>query len=164
MGYDAFLQALQDTAFATEIRESELLFPWIECLHVVAITLVVGTISIVDLRLLGFASMDRSAGQLARRLLPWTWGAFVCAAITGGLLFAANAMTYGHNDFFLRKMVMLAFAGLNMAAFHAFTGRDIDTWGPGAVPPAGARIAGGLSLTIWIVVVGFGRWIGFTLK
>ena len=164
MGYDALLQDLQDTGFATAIRESELLFPWIECFHVVAITLVVGTISIVDLRLLGLASMDRPAGELARRLLPWTWCAFAGAVVTGGLLFAANASTYGHNDFFLRKMVMLVLAGINMAAFQFITGRDIDNWGAGVTPPAGARIAGGLSLIIWIFVVGFGRWIGFTLK
>ena len=53
---ESFLQALQDTSIATAIREGESLFPWIECVHVLALTLVIGSIAIVDLRLLGLAS------------------------------------------------------------------------------------------------------------
>ncbi len=164
MWLDALLQSLQDTSFATEIRENENLFPWIESFHVLAITLVVGTISIVDLRLIGVASMDRAAGALVRSVVKITWGAFAVAALTGGLLFSANASTYGHNFFFRGKLVLLALAGLNMAFFHLFSAADLDTWGAGATPPFRARLAGALSLTLWICVIGFGRWVGFTLK
>ena len=67
------LKWLEATALATEIRENELLFPSVESFHVLAITAVVGLISIVDLRLLGFASMDRAADRLTRDVLPLTW-------------------------------------------------------------------------------------------
>ena len=157
------LKWLQDTAIATAVRENDVLFPWAEALHVLAICLVVGTISIVDLRLLGLASRDRPVLQLSRGVIVCTWIAFAVAALTGGLLFSAKAVAYWGNFFFKGKLVLLALAGLNMAGFHFYSGRGIDQWGPGITPPMAARISGGLSLLLWIGIVGFGRWIGFTL-
>ena len=163
MGIDALLQWVEATSVATAIRENEALFPWIESVHVLAITLVIGSISIVDLRLLGVTSLDRAVSRLMGDVLPFTWGAFVVAAITGALLFASNAATYGHNFFFLGKMILIALADINMAAFHFFVGRDIGRWGSAAQVPFAAKTAGALSLSIWIAVVAFGRWMGFTL-
>jgi hypothetical protein len=161
--FDALFHWLQDTAIATAIRENDVLFPWIETVHVIAIVLVVGSISIVDFRLIGLASRDRPVGQLMRETLPLTWGAFAVAAIAGSLLFSSKAVDYVHNPFFQGKMILLALAGVNMAVFHAFTGRDAARWNEAAKPPLEARIAGSTSLFLWITVVAFGRWIGFTL-
>jgi len=160
---NAALKWLEATALATEIRENEILFPWVESVHVLAITSVVGLISIVDLRLLGLASMDRAADKLARDVLPFTWTAFAFAAATGLLLFSAKATGYAGNFFFRGKLILLFLAGLNMVIFHAFAGRGMAAWSATKKPPPAARIAGGLSLLIWIGVVVCGRWIGFTL-
>jgi hypothetical protein len=161
--FEQLLKWLEATPVALTIRENEILFPWIEAVHVLAIVLVVGTISIIDLRLLGVASLDRAATRLMRDVLPVTWGAFVIAAITGGLLFASNAHNYAHNFFFQGKMMLLAAAGLNMATFHVFGIREVAHWDTMRRTPPAARVAGALSLLLWIAVVAFGRWIGFTL-
>src|SRR6202163_3516084 len=108
---DRALAWLQTTTVATAISENEILFPWIESVHVLAIVLVVGTISIVDLRLLGVASLDRPVRRLMHDMLPYTWGVFGVAATTGSLLFASKATTYAHNFFFQGKMVLIALAG-----------------------------------------------------
>jgi hypothetical protein len=160
---DALFHWLQDTTIATAIRENDVLFPWIETVHVIAVVLVVGSISIVDFRLLGLASRDRPVGRLMREILPLTWGAFAVAAIAGSLLFSSKAVDYAHNFFFQGKMILLALAGVNMAVFHAFTGRDTTRRNDAASPPLSARIAGSTSLILWVTVVAFGRWIGFTL-
>jgi hypothetical protein len=163
VGLDPLFHWLQSTAIATAIRENELLFPWIETVHVIAIVLVVGSISIVDLRLLGWASRDRPAHQLMREILPLTWGAFAVAAIAGTLLFSSKAVLYAHNVFFQGKMILMALAGINMLTFHALGGRDVARWGNSAKTPLPARIAASMSLLLWIAIVAFGRWIGFTL-
>jgi hypothetical protein len=163
MQLDDALNWLQATAIARTISENEILFPWIESFHVLAIVLVVGTISIVDLRLLGLASLNRAVGRLMRDVLPWTWGAFVVAAITGILMFSSNARTYAHNFFFQRKLVFLALAGLNMVIFHIIGRGDVGRWGSTRQTPWPAKAAGAASLLIWIAVVACGRWIGFTL-
>jgi hypothetical protein len=162
--FDPLLRWLQAMSFPTAIRENDNLFPWIESVHVLAIVIVVGSISIVDLRLLGVASRDRPVGRLMRDVLPWTWGVFALAALSGGLLFSSKAMDYAHNFYFQGKMVLLALAGLNMALFHAFTGRAVERWGAMAQPPRAARATAAVSLLLWVCVVGFGRWIGFSLK
>jgi hypothetical protein len=163
MELDRALEWLQATALAKTISENEILFPWIESVHVLAIVLVVGTISIVDLRLLGVASLDRAVSRLMHDVLPYTWGAFVVAAITGALLFSSNATVYAHNIFFQGKLVLLALAGLNMTAFHVAGTGDVGRWGATRQTPIVAKAAGGASLLLWIAVVAFGRWIGFTL-
>jgi hypothetical protein len=161
---DAFLQSLQGTSIATAIREGEHLFPWIECVHVLALTLVIGSIAVVDLRLIGLTLRDRGVARIMAAMLPVTWSAFVCAAITGGLLFSSNATTYGHNIYFQVKIVLIASAGINMLVYHLFLSRGVEAWHTSAVTPVRARIVGALSLSLWLAVVAFGRWIGFTIN
>jgi hypothetical protein len=162
MQLEPLLQWLQATPLASTIAENEIIFPWIEAVHVLAITLVVGTISIIDLRLLGIASRDRDVRPLMRELLPWTWGAFAVAVLTGGLLFSSNATTYAHNFYFQGKMILLALAGLNMVVFHVLDHHVVRWDGVGNTPLA-AKTAGAFSLLLWICVIAFGREIGFTL-
>jgi hypothetical protein len=144
------------------VREDGMLFPWIESVHVLAITAVVGTILIVDFRLIGLASRGRNIREMVAEITPYTWSAFLVAACTGAVLFSSNAVKYAGNAPFLIKMVLLALAGVNVAVFHLLVYRDAELWEHLASPPWKVRIAGGLSVVIWVSIVGFGRWIGFT--
>jgi uncharacterized protein DUF6644 len=160
---DRALGWLQATTVATTISENEIIFPWIESVHVLAIVLVVGTISIVDLRLLGIASLDRPVRRLMSDVLPFTWGAFAVAATTGSLMFSSDAVHYSHNFFFRGKLILLALAGLNMAVFHLVSIGDIERWSASGQTPVAARAAATISLLLWITVVAFGRGVGFTM-
>jgi hypothetical protein len=161
---EAALQYLQDTRVATAIREGESLFPWIECVHVLALTLVIGSIALVDLRLLGLRSRDRSVLEMTAEALPITWTAFAAAVLSGGLMFSSNAVAYAHNSFFQAKIALIAFAGLNMLGYHLFVGRSAASWHTAPLTPLRARLVGGMSLTLWIAVAACGRWIGFTIN
>ena len=156
------MQMLYDSALGTAIRQSSTLFPWIECTHVLMITTVVGTIAIVDLRLMGFAAHRRSARQLTLDMLPFTWDAFLIAAITGALLFISNATGYYESTPFRLKLLAILVAGINMAIFHFTAYRKISDWGEHLPPPHAARIAGFTSLTLWVGIVFLGRWIGYS--
>jgi hypothetical protein len=158
-----FCQWLYDTPLASTIRSSELAFPWLESVHVLAIALVLGSIAVADLRLLGLASVKRPVTQLLDEVLPITWVSFVVAAITGLAMFASNAVDYSNNTPFQLKMLMLVLAGLNMLVFQLITFRGVGTWDDAQATPLGARFAGGFSLVSWISIVAFGRWIGFTI-
>src|SRR5262249_12978621 len=85
---------LGSTSLALSIAQSTIAFPALAILHVIAITLVFGTIAIVDLRLLGLGSNNRAVTELCRDVLPWTWGAYAIAAISGSLLFISKATQY----------------------------------------------------------------------
>ena len=152
---------LEESPLGLAITESEWLFPAIETLHVLALALVFGSIAMLDLRLLGVSNRDRGVVQLAEDTLPWTWSAFVVAAITGALMFVSAATSYYDNLPFRIKLVLLALAGLNMAIFHFTAYRAAHAWNFTFPTPQSARIAASLSLLFWIGVVVAGRWIGF---
>jgi hypothetical protein len=152
---------LQDLDFPTQIRESSWLFPTIETLHVFALVLVVGSIMMVDLRLLGIANRERPFSQLAAEMLPWTWSAFGVAAIAGLMMFSSKAVVYFDNIPFRLKMICLLLAGINMVLFHWLGTRQLKSWDQ-KKPPGSARFAGGASLLLWTLIVAAGRWIGFT--
>jgi hypothetical protein len=154
----------EDSGIAEAIRENDTLFPFVESVHVIAISLVVGSILVLDLRLLGFASVGRPVSRLANAILPVTWGAFAIAATSGFLLFISNASKYLANGYFDAKIILICAAGLNMLVFHAIGARDMPQWESRGQPPLPARAAGALSILLWIAVVTCGRWIGFTMQ
>jgi hypothetical protein len=157
-----FLAWLEATAPAAAISESSWLFPGIEVVHVLAITLVVGSITMVDLRLLNLTVRDKPAGELIEEVLPWTWVSFGIAVLSGALLFSSSATKYWGTVPFRVKMLILTLAGLNMLAFHASpTYRRVGDWGRSRETPRVAKIAGGTSLVLWMGVIACGRWIGF---
>jgi len=156
------LSFMEATPWGTAVRESTWLFPTIESIHVLALVLVVGSIMVVDLRLLNVASRQRSVKELTEDVLPWTWAAFGAAAITGTLLFSSSAIRYSGIWQFEAKMCMLVLAAINMGVFHLGAFRSVTHWDqPNVRPPVAARLAGGISLAIWVSIVALGRWIGF---
>jgi hypothetical protein len=162
MAFFQFLEQLQSSAFATAISGSTWAFPALETLHVFALAIVAGSILVVDLRLLGVASTSRQVTVVSDELLPWTWGAFAVAVISGVLLFVSRAADYVAVPYFNAKFVLLALAGLNMMVFHFFTYRTVGLWNLGPTP-AGARIAGALSLLFWASIIVLGRRVGFSI-
>ena len=157
------LNWLESTPLAVYIAESTIAFPVIEIVHVVAITLVFGTIAIVDFRLLGLGSNNRAVTELCRDVLPWTWAAFAIATTTGALMFIHHAHEYFANTAFRMKMLLMLAAAINMIVFEFITFRGVAKWDRGVpVAPAG-KVAGVVSLVCWLGVVGFARWVGFTV-
>lgn len=148
-------------AMRGELPGTEWLFPIVETLHVMALALVVGSIAMMDLRLLGIASRSSAVSRLSNEVLPWTWTAWTAAAVFGTLMFMAKAETYWGNLQFRLKFACMALAALNMLIFHFGVNREVARWDEGE-PPMSAKIAGALSLLLWIGVVFFGRWVGFT--
>ena len=137
-------------------------FPNVECIHVIAICTVFGTVAMMDLRLLGLASKENRVTELSRDTLIWTWGAFGVAAISGAALWMSKAHIYMKDPWFYAKMILIVIAGINMAIFHVVTWKTIGQWDRGK-PPRAAKIAGFTSLALWLVVIFVAREIGFTL-
>jgi hypothetical protein len=163
MPFEELFQWIEATPIGVFMRENVVAFPLVESIHVLALTLVVGSIGMVDLRLLGVSARNHAVTKLSTEVLPITWVCFVVAAITGGLLFVSKATDYMSNFYFLGKMVLLVLAGLNMMLFHFITWRSVEHWDTDTPAPFAAKLAGGLSLLFWLGVVVFGRWIGFTI-
>jgi hypothetical protein len=157
------MEWLQATSWAVFIHRTPWAFTTIELIHVFAISLVIGTIAIVDSRLLGLASVRRPFTELAGAVLPLTWAAFALAVMAGSLLFISQATAYFANTAFRIKMLLIVLAGINMLIFELITVRGVQDWDREPVPAPAARLAGGISIACWVLVVIFGRWTGFTV-
>ncbi|HEY1898408.1 MAG TPA: DUF6644 family protein [Steroidobacteraceae bacterium] len=162
MDFSVLLKSLENSSLASSLRSSLYFFPFLEAIHVMALGMVFGTILVVDLRALGFASKNRSFIRISSELLPITWGAFAVSALTGSLMFITNARVYAHNTSFQIKMLLLLLAGLNMAVFHLTAGRTTAKWDRAPSAPGIGRVTAAVSVGVWIAVIFAGRVIGFT--
>ena len=160
-GFAQVLHWVEATPLAVLVSQSTYGFAAINMFHVAAISVVFGMIAILDLRLTGMAFSDFSVTDLSRQVLPWTWTAFVIAAITGVLMFAGQAVKYSMNFAFLVKLALMALAGLNVLLFHFITYRGVAKWDHGVPAPWSAKLAGALSLMIWIAVTAYGRFTAY---
>jgi hypothetical protein len=156
-----FCQWLNDLPPSQTLAQSEWAFPIVESVHVLALGLVAGTVALVDLRVLGLALGEIRLTAIARRLLPLTWGGFAVMALSGGALFASEAVKLSHNPLFQLKLVLLLLAGLNAWIFHATVYRRVAVWEQAAVAPAQARVAAITSLATWTAIIIAGRFIAY---
>jgi hypothetical protein len=154
-------QWIYTTKLSTSMRESTWVFPIIESIHTLGIVLVVGTVSVFDLRLLGLVMKREPVSRIARQVLPWTWTGFVVMFVTGLLLSIAESATNYFNLAFRIKLLLLLLVGLNPLIFHLTIYRSVSTWDVANVTPLRARVAATCSLTLWVGIIVAGRMIAY---
>src|SRR5690242_9383141 len=106
MHLQAFYEWVQNTSVGAAMGESEYLFPAIESLHVLSLAVMMGTIALVDLRLMGLINRDWPVSETLREMLPFTIGSFISVVVTGTLMWTAHAVQYMHNGPFVAKMAL----------------------------------------------------------
>src|SRR5271169_5640009 len=143
-----FAEWLADTPWSVALHESLYMYTFIETAHVIGITLFVGTIAMVDLRLLGLAFKGAPISQMNARMLPWTVAGFVLMFATGLALFYAIPVRTWHSVWFRAKVILMLIAAVNIWIFHYRVERDRAKWDNAPVPPAGARISAAISLAM----------------
>lgn len=161
MSFLAFCQWLENTTLSSAIRESVWVFPIIETTHVLMLALSVGIIATIDLRLAGIVMRGESATELSGQLLPWALGGFLTMFVTGVFLFISMPMKCYNSIFFTIKMALLVLSGLNALIFHLTIYRSMAEWDKAIVPPLRARLAGLLSLVLWMGVIAAGRTMAY---
>ena len=152
---------LQNLPWASGIKHSAWQFPVIESIHSLGLSVMVWPVAMLDLRLLGVAMRRQPVSQVASQFLPWVWTGFVLMILTGGLLFASEAVKCYNSPFFRIKLVLVGVAGLNALVFHKTVFRDVETWDKNAPTPWRAKLAGACSLVVWIGVVAMGRALAY---
>lgn len=156
-----FCEWLAATEWSIALHESLLVYPLVESTHVLSIMLFVGTVLLVDLRLVGWVFRDVPVSEVTGRVLPWTVAGFVIASTTGALLFYAIPVRTFLSLFFRIKVVMLIVAGLNAALFHRYVSRSEPAWDADPLPPLRARLTGAVSMLSWAAVIVMGRMIAY---
>jgi|SRR5215469_6416261 len=135
------------------LNNNEWSFPLLECIHIAGFTLSIGTIAIVDFRLLGLSTGQKPA-QLLKETAPWTLFGLVIMLLTGPLIFSSDPRMYLANYSFRFKMVALLVAIIYNYTVH----RKVALSDPS---PGVSKFVGALSLALWVSVVAGGLFIAF---
>jgi hypothetical protein len=153
--------AIEMSALGQAMRQWLWLYPAVEIVHLVGIALLVGSIIVLDLRLLGL-SRTLPVRRLASHVLPWSAAGLALILPSGLAMFVAHATDLMGNPVFVLKICLIMAAGINAAAFHAGVFRGAAAWDVDATPPLTARAAAALSLLLWISVIACGRLLAYT--
>jgi predicted cation transporter len=133
---------------------SELAFPVLECFHIVGFAIAIGTVAMLDFRLLGLAMRDQTPAEISRDTGLWTIGALVVAVFSGLLIYSTDPDKYYTNAAFLIKIGCLVSAIIFNYTIH----RRVALAGASA----GARkMVACVSLMLWVSVVFGGMFIAF---
>ena len=144
------------TPISVIIRNSTYIFPVVEVLHLFGLTLLLGTVTVVDLRILGVGMRRQSVSELASQLTPWSVGAAILTIVSGILLFLSEAMKcYGNADFPYKMWFLLGGIILYFATQRRLTSAS-SQMSPGAL-----KVIAVLSLILWYGVAIAGRAIAF---
>ena len=154
-----FLVWLEGTFIANAIRTIPWLYPAFETGHYIGLSLLVGGIMLIDLRVLGFARALPLKSMIG--LLPFVWAGFAINVFTGSMLFIYGATNFGPNGAFQLKMAFLVLAGLNALAFDVAVRRSGSSWVAADRPPTFVKGVATLSLFFWVCVVTTGRWMAY---
>ena len=133
------------------------LFPVIEAVHLLGLSVLGGAVLLVYLRLLGAGLKNRTAEELWRESRPYLIGAIVVMLATGIPLFLSEAIKCYYNNSFWVKMTTLP-----IAIAFAFTIRARTVTSSVRNTARRQKLVGALSIALWVIVAAAGRWIGFS--
>lgn len=154
-----FFVWLEGTQIALWIRDYRFAYATIESGHYIGLSLLVGGIMLIDLRVLGFARNLPLKSMIG--LLPIVWAGFIINIVTGSLLFIYGATNFGTNPAFWLKMTFMVIAGLNALAFDLAVKRKSFDWVAADRPPPLVKTFATLSFALWLCVVTTGRWMAY---
>jgi hypothetical protein len=154
------LHWLESSGMALSIRQSTWLYPIVEIVHIIGFAVLVGSAFLFDLRLLGLAR-KLPVTECIRHMIFWARISLIAVLPSGFILFMVDAVSLASNPAFLIKLFLIALAGMNAAVFHLRTVKSVERWDVLGNPPVGAKVAGMLSILLWIGVISGGRLIAY---
>lgn len=155
------MAGIESTALGLAMRQSTWLYPAVETAHIIGLAILVGSIAVLDLRLLGF-SRSLSVKKLSAHVLPWSLAGFALIVPSGLMMFVAHAGDLVSNPVFAVKVCLILGAGANAAILHTGALRGAAGWDVDAMPPLAARMAAAASLLLWFSVIACGRLLAYT--
>jgi Family of unknown function (DUF6644) len=156
-----FFEWLGNTSWSIALHESRYVFLLVLMIHVLTLSVFVGTAAMIDLRLLGKTMTRVPVSQVVARLLPWSEAGFLVMVVTGTLLFYAAPVARYENVFFRLKMAALLIAIMNVWVFRRTVYRRIGEWDLDPVPPRRVRMVGALSLILLAIIITAGRMMAY---
>ena len=150
---------LEASNLAVYIRQSPMLFPVIEIVHIIGFIFLTGSAFLFDLRLLGLSRI-LSVKEVAEYVLPWSRRSVLIVVPTGLLLFISQAKALSTNGIFGLKLILILIAFANAGVFHKYIFQSVADWNT-TQTPAASKAAAIISILVWTSVITCGRMIAY---
>jgi uncharacterized membrane protein len=139
-------ESLEHVGWVTVLANTGWMYATVSVVHYFTLLFFIGTIALVDLRILGVADRNQTLSLLADQLLPWTWIGFALAMISGFLLFTTDAGDYAPDHVFQAKMLVILLA----VVFTVVVQVGLRKWNQLPAVPASAKVIAAVSLILWL--------------
>jgi hypothetical protein len=139
-------EVLQHSGWVTTLATSRWLYGLVSVVHYSSVFFCIGTIVLLDLRILGIADRNQALSPFAGQLRPWTWIGFGSAIVSGFLLFATEAGDYAAVTPFRVKMLIIVLAAISALVKEW----SVPNWDRAPVMPVTAKLLALVSMVLWL--------------
>jgi hypothetical protein len=151
------IEWLYGTAVSSAIRDMDWIVPTVQAVHICAITVVVGSALVTELRVAGVVAPEESLNVVAQRYLPWMWRALAVLVATGLVMVVGEPERVLGNRVFWIKMSLVALGVLLSVCLRKPLLRSAEE-----VQQQPTKALAWLLLILWVAVIFSGRWIAYT--
>lgn len=156
-----FCEWLASTPTSQVIQNVSWIIPAVQSVHITCIAIVMGSVALIDLRLLGITGRSHSIAGLTNRLLPWVWVSLVILFFSGAILIIGEPVRSLENPAFQAKMLMLLCVAAMTFHFQTMLRGDVAFWELSPARRGTAKATAVVSLLLWVGIVFAGRWIAY---
>lgn len=157
--WQTLAQAVDGTGLSQWVAATYWLWPILEIIHFIGLSLLLGGLIVIDLRMAGH--FRRFDPQATHQLLPLVIAGFTLNLLTGILFFFGDPFRYAVNIGFQIKMVLVLLAGCNVVVYYLKIYPQMRSWGADTRSPVNARLVAYTSLAVWGGVLLCGRLIPY---
>lgn len=152
-----FLEWLQNSWVGMTVAQVLWAYPLLETVHSLGMAMLIGSLGLINLRVLGYKPELPLLGT--QQLLPLAWLGFTLNAISGTLLFTSTAVDFFASNTFRFKLVLIALGGVNAALLGRRVFREVAAEKPAPPPSASTKWIAATSLVFWFGAVCAGRLV-----
>ena len=142
-------EALEQSAWIKTLGETGWMYATVSVIHYLTMFWCIGSMAVVDLRVMGVAARKRNLRELAEQILPWAWTGLALASLSGFLMFATDAGDWAPDRIFHYKVTLIIVS----VVLAILVQRGISSWGSSPEIPTWAKILAGVALLSWIATI-----------
>jgi hypothetical protein len=142
-------EALEQMGWVKTLSGTGWMYASVSVIHYLTMFWFIGSMAVVDLKVMGIAAKNRSLSELSSQIFPWAWTGMVLAIVSGFFMFLTDAGDWAPDPVFHVKLGLIALS----IVFAILVQRGAPKWSALPEIPASAKVIAAIALLLWIVTI-----------
>jgi hypothetical protein len=142
-------EALEQMGWVKMFGSTGWMYASVSVIHYLTMLWFIGSMAVVDLRVMGVAARKRNLSELSSQILPWAWTGMVLAIISGFFMFLTDAGDWAPDPVFHVKLIMIILS----IVFAILVQRGAPKWAALPEIPTSAKVIAAIALLLWIATI-----------